>query len=115
MMTVHDDNDIRAAVPIPYPWGQVILPYFLGGLVAIALIAGLLAWRRRRNLAAEAEKKKAPPYDPVAAAILALVRLRNSPRWSATALKDACEELARIGYLGSEHEDQPVGAAAELQ
>ncbi len=88
--------DIRAPIPVPFPWAQVILPYLLG--IAVLVVGAVLVggWWRRRLAEQAAAAAKLPPYDPVAAAVIALVRLRRSSCWCAESVKDACEELARI-------------------
>lgn len=84
--------DLRPPVPVPYPWLQTIAKTALW--LALAWVAWrLLAWA----LAPAARVPRPPrPVDHLQEALKALDRLRSSPVWDPTRVKDVCERVSLI-------------------
>ncbi|NLI79874.1 MAG: hypothetical protein GX442_25940 [Candidatus Riflebacteria bacterium] len=84
--------DLRPPVPVPYPWLQTI------GETALWLALAWVAWRLLAWLLAPAVRVPRPPrpVDHRQEALKALDRLRSSPVWDPTRLKDVCERVSLI-------------------
>ena len=84
--------DIKPLISIPYPWLSTILSVLLAA-IALWLIYLFFKWL----LAPIPRTKKIlKPIDPLQEALKALERLRTSPLWEPSRIKDVCEHIALI-------------------
>jgi len=85
--------DLRSPAVVPYPWLETILWW------AAIFATGFLAFRLLRWYFTPVPEKQLappPPPDPLEEALQALERLKLSPIWMESRLKDICEALSII-------------------
>ncbi len=84
--------DLRPLQPVPFPWLATIARW------AVALALAWLGWRSLRWWLAPVARAPRPPrpVDHLQEALRALDRLRASPVWDPSRVKDVCERVALI-------------------
>lgn len=99
-------RDIRPPVKLPWTFREM-LPYFIGGLVALtAAIAGYILWRKAKLRRGEIPVYVPPPLPPDITAMRRLEELRVKRLWQDGRPKEYHSELTDIlkEYIGARYD-----------